>query len=272
MTKIGIILSSCIGLGNRLFQVAFIYSYAKKYNKEYGYIENQNNPHSTLNYLEKIYPFMNKILIESPNVYQEESHKCISYVNIPNYQEDTIFNGYFQCDQYFREYKSEIQNLFLLPSLEHPLPHNSIFLHVRRGDYLYSPNHYIDLTLYYIKCVQFLNIQKEKNYVLYIVSDDIEYCKRDLSRIINKLVSNVIYVEGLNEIETLSLMKECKLGGICANSSFSWWGAYLNPNPDKLVFFPSQWFRNPKYQEWPNEIAFEGSYVVDMKTYEINKI
>jgi len=271
MTKAGIILSSCIGLGNRMFQVAFIYSYSKKYNKEFGYIENHNNPHSKINYLETIYPFMKQIVIESPNNYYEETHKCISYVDIPNYEQDTIFHGYFQCDKYFREFKKEIQNLFVLPSINH-IPHDkSVFLHVRRGDYLYSPNHYIDLSLYYIKCLQYLRLYKG-DFVLYVVSDDIMYCKKELSKVLNILIPTVVYVENLNEIETMRLMRDCKMGGICANSSFSWWGGYLNPNENKIVFFPSVWFRNPTYQEWPNEIAFEGSYVVDMKTYEMKKV
>jgi hypothetical protein len=273
ISKCGIILSSHTGLGNRLFKVAFIYSYAKKHNKQFGYIENHLNLHSKINYFETIYPFLQKIDTDSQNtlLYNEEDHQCISYVHIPNYLQDVIFNGYFQCDKYFREFKKEIQQLFLLPSTPIIPSENSIFLHVRRGDYLYSPNHYIDLTLYYIKCLQFL--KKEKgDFDLYVVSDDIQYCKNELSKVLNNFVRNVVYVDGLNELETMSLMRECKMGGICANSSFSWWGAYLNPNEDKMIFFPSQWFKNPKYQEWCNEIAFQGSFVVDMKTYEINEI
>lgn len=270
MSKVGIVLSSCIGLGNRLFQVAFIYSYAKKHKKQFGYIDNQPNPHSKINYLQTVYPFLQNIYLESPNIYNEEPDKCISYVDIPNFENDTIFHGYFQCDKYFREYKYDIQNLFSFPLISITPGENSIFLHVRRGDYIYSPNHYIDLTLYYLKCLQYIKKENEiEDLELYVVSDDIKHCKTELSKIFNKLVSNVIYVENLNELQTMRLMMECKLGGICANSSFSWWGGYLNKNDDKMVFFPSQWFKNPKYQQWPNEIAFEGSYVVDMKTYEI---
>jgi hypothetical protein len=271
MSRVGIILSSHIGLGNRLFQVAFIHSYAKKHNKEYGYTENHLNPHSKINYLESVYPFLKQVELKSPMNYIEEETKCISYVDIPNYDQDVLFQGYFQCDKYFREYKKEIQNLFTFPKINHSPPENSIFLHVRRGDYIYSPNHYIDLKLYYIKCLQYLKSQKG-DFVLYVVSDDIAYCKKELSKVFGLLVQNIIYVEGMNELETMNLMRSCKLGGICANSSFSWWGGYLNPNEEKMVFFPSQWFRNPKYQEWTNEIAFEGSYVVDMKTYEIKRV
>lgn len=271
MTKAGIILSSAIGLGNRLFQVAFVYSYAKKHNKEYGYTENQTNPHSKINYLDTVYPFMKQIVLDSPNTYNEEAHKCISYVDVPNYDCDTIFQGYFQCEKYFRQYRKEIQSLFTLPQIPPLVSDKSVFLHVRRGDYMYSPNHYIDLSLYYIKCLQHLRMQKG-DFVLYVVSDDIGYCKKELSKMLNVFVPNVIYVEHMNELETLSLMRSCKMGGICANSSFSWWGGYLNQSEEKMVFFPSVWFRNPKYQEWPNEIAFEGSYVVDMKTYEIKRV
>jgi len=270
MSKAGILLSSCIGLGNRLFQVAFIYSYAKKYKKQLGYTENQQNPHSKLNYLQIVYPFLQQIVIESPNIYNEPEGKCISYVDIPNFEQDTIFHGYFQCDKYFREFKHEIQNLFTFPLISVTPSDNSVFLHVRRGDYLYSPNHYIDLSLYYLKCLQFIK-QEKGEFDLYIVSDDIAYCKKELGKVFGKFVQNLYFAEELNELQTMRLMMECKMGGICANSSFSWWGAYLNQNEDKMVFFPSQWFKNPKYQEWTNEIAFEGSYIVDMKSYEIKR-
>jgi len=261
------------GLGNQMFKIAFLYSYAKKYKKTFGYIEHKKSFHSKINYLQTVYPFLEKIVFDSGNVniYNEEEGKCISYVEIPNFEKDTIFNGYFQCDKYFRQYKKDIQTLFSFPLISLTPSENSVFLHVRRGDYMYSPNHYIDLTKYYLKCIQYIK-QEKGDFELYVVSDDIEYCKRELGKLFEKMVTNVIFAENLNELDTMRLMMECRMGGICANSSFSWWGAYLNKNDEKMVFFPSQWFRNPKYKEWPNEVAFEGSYVVDLESYELTKI
>jgi len=72
--------------------------------------------------------------------------------------------------------------------------------------------------------------------IFYIFSDDIEWCKGHFS-----YIDEIIYVEGNINIKDLALMSICK-NNIIANSSFSWWGAWLNKNDDKIVIAPSTWF------------------------------
>ena len=105
-------------------------------------------------------------------------------------------------------------------------------IHVRRGDYVNHWLHHIDLRNYYNFCFkQFENVH------YYICSDDIEWCKNNL------LFDNILFVEGLDDIEDMWLMSLCK-NNIIANSTFSWWGAWLNKNPDKKVISPNNWFGN----------------------------
>ena len=103
-----------------------------------------------------------------------------------------------------------------------------------------------------------------------MISDDINYCI-DL-KLFQNIHQDIEYINNLNELQTISLMKSCTLGGICSNSSFSWWGSYLNESKEKIIIFPSKWFGSKFYQTFPNDIYFEGSYVMDLDTFETKKI
>ena len=70
---------------------------------------------------------------------------------------------------------------------------------------------------------------------LYVFSDDINWCKTNLK------FKNMVFVEGNDDVEDLWLMSLCD-HNIIANSSFSWWGAWLNINPNKKVISPKRWF------------------------------
>lgn len=118
----------------------------------------------------------------------------------------------------------------------------SVSLHVRRGDYVKNVKtnelHGICDVSYYNNCVEYLK-NKIKNIKYFIFSDDMSWVKRNL-----RIDGNVFYVENndvLSGVEDLRLMTFCK-HNIIANSGFSWWGAYLNNNSNKIVMAPKKWF------------------------------
>lgn len=132
---------------------------------------------------------------------------------------------YFQDPKWFEGYEEKIKQLFG----EGIKNDNRIAIHVRRGDYVNNA-FYVDLTKtgYYTDAINLFPFEK-----FLIFSDDIEWCKSFFSGI------NADYSEGHTPEEDLKLMAGCK-GLIMANSSLSWWGAFLGPT--KQVIYPKEWF------------------------------
>ena len=111
---------------------------------------------------------------------------------------------------------------------------NTVSLHIRRGDYLKQQhNHPVQSLEFYNKALELIGDYEN----LLIFSDDIDWCEKNLN------YSNMTFVKGLTDIENIWLMSMCQ-HNIMANSSFSWWGAWLNNNPNKIVVSPKLWFGN----------------------------
>ncbi len=168
---------------------------------------------------------------------------------------DVYLKGYFQSEKYFLPIKEKLRNDFSIKKEKPGIAgefksqlrdKNSIAVHIRRGDFSKD-----DITMHYhgtlpadyyhhaIRLIQ----SKLPNPHFYFFSDDIQWVKENLQ------VPGAVYVSGeitKNHIEDLYLMSQCR-HNIIANSSFSWWGAWLNNNPDKIVIAPKKWFnKGPK--------------------------
>ena len=122
-------------------------------------------------------------------------------------------------------------------STQFPDVHHSYFLHIRRGDYLNDTIYWMNSDLYYTTAIDVILAQDPEAH-FYVFSDDIDYCKN--YPILQRLPSKT-FIDHLNDLESLYLMIMCRKGGICANSTFSWWAAFLNNNPFKLVVMPKRW-------------------------------
>ncbi len=239
------------GLGNQMFQYAASYSLAKycnfslvldisSYEKnfrsfELGIFKEFSSKHT---YLEKK---------ASVRFFREASFSFDERFFKKYWFQSVCIVGYWQSFRYFRRNKADLLKIFTfdrkLMSDETMMfekkirKQESVSLHVRRGDYLETQNKKIHGILgidYYTKA---LSCFEDEN--LFIVfSDDVDYCREVFTG------ENFLIIddkEGRSDWEDMYLMSICD-HNIIANSSFSWWGAYLNKNPEKKVIAPKNWF------------------------------
>lgn len=159
--------------------------------------------------------------------------------------------GYWQTEKYFKNIRSFILKTFTFPPVELNSKNDEIFriissknvvgIHVRRGDYVKIGNTQGICTLdYYQKALDLMRKKTDPEMFL-IFSDDIKWCRENIEDLLDGIPT--IYVDwnkGKNSFRDMQLMTHCK-HNIIANSSFSWWGAWLNNNPFKIVITPGRW-------------------------------
>lgn len=263
------------GLGNQMFQYAFSVGFQLKgievkydlsffdeYEVHNGFelshvFEDIKIPLVTgrdvLHFLEsKIVDGQRKFsLLPDKKIVREAKEDEFSYDNSLQHLDDTFFSGYWQNESYFNPYKPEIQKAFTFKSIDnhdkrnikllnHIQATNSVSIHIRGGDYLGKPS-FINLKAeYYTRAINQIK-QLESEPVFFVFSDDTSWAK---SLIKEKNVVFVTHNKGANSYLDMQLMSMCK-HNITANSTFSWWAAWLNKNTNKIVIIPSKWFTTP---------------------------
>jgi hypothetical protein len=190
-----------------------------------------NTPYFPNRHLEKQFPFNPEVLTQP---------------------DGTLFQGYWQTEKYFIDIRDKLLNDF---TIKDPLSsedlkiqdrikaQKSVSLHVRRGDYVNNENankfHGLKGVEYYEEAIRQMNTINGK-YKLFVFSDDIDWCKQNLQN----LHSDIYFVDGKRDgIIDMHLMKQCN-NNIIANSSFSWWAAWLNNNENKTIIAPKVWFND----------------------------
>jgi hypothetical protein len=171
--------------------------------------------------------------------------------NILNLRGDYYLDGYWQSEKYFIDYQDLIRDEFKVKSnpdivnneyIDKIANCDSVSIHIRHGDYLTNKKtksvHGVLPLEYYHKAIDIMEKQLQNpNY--FVFSDDIEWARTNIRKDIPIFFLDHNNAE--NNYEDMRLMSTCKCN-IIANSSFSWWGAWLNNNPDKLVIAPQKWF------------------------------
>jgi hypothetical protein len=245
------------GLGNYLFQIAA--GYSKSLDLGVGYVINPNIVqvvHKPLeSYLKNI--FRNITLDSSLTVNSIYNETNFHFNKIPDFLLPTMMSGYFQSEKYFMNNEEKIRTLFECPNdikrkllTKYDILNNgeSCSIHVRRGDYLKLSDHHPTQNMdYYEGAISIIG--REKNFLIF--SDDIEWCKNNFNHLENK-----VFCESNEDYEDLYLMSLCD-HNIIANSSFSWWGSWLNKNKNKIVVGPKKWFGPSKKNINTDDLYFD---------------
>jgi len=172
---------------------------------------------------------------------------------IKNIPHDSYLRGYWQSEKYFHETAPAIRRDF---TFKNPLLKenaelaaqmrqvNAVSLHVRRGDYVKNPKtaatHGLCSLDYYQAAIRYISDRVEQPF-FFIFSDDITWVKNHLA--IHFPCRYVDHNHGAESYNDMHLMSLCR-HYIIANSSFSWWGAWLNSHKEKIVVAPQRWFVN----------------------------
>jgi hypothetical protein len=187
-------------------------------------------------------------------VIRQHENQIISQTYLSKFRQYYL-DGYFQSEKYFRDIRKQILREFEFPPLEHQNAliekeisevSNPVCIHIRRGDYLKSEVltevHGILPIAYYKKALGLLH-EKYPDITLYIFSDDTAWVKREFNT--GRFGTNVIeHNLGRDSWKDMALMSLCR-HFIIANSSFSWWGAWLSQRQGE-VFAPAKWFNPSK--------------------------
>lgn len=244
------------GLGNMMFMTAAAKGLSKKHNhKQYFWDNHYGILHGTpMSYKDTVFrklPLLEHDLSEVVPVNDQSFH----YTPIEAPNENVQVNGYFQSPKYWEHCKDEILDLFSCPDeIKNKLlskydVSNTVAIHIRRGNYVSLSYHHYNLSVEYFNNA----IDYFAGHKFFIFSDDIEWCKQ------NFIGEQFTFIENQNEVEDLYLMSLCT-HNVISNSTFGWWGAYLNGNPNKVVVYPNKWF-GPGYKDWKTKDLFPDEWI-----------
>ena len=219
------------GLGNMLFQVASSLGLSKTFDynlfSDYSHFGILHT--SPTSYKSTFLKKLPQISVNLSNVEViEENDFCYQELSLPD-SKNIALKGAFQSYKYFDKYRQDIIDFFSYKDYNPKMGFVSI--HVRRGNYTQLQNyHYLLDKNYYLNAIDYF-----PNYKFLVFSDDIEWCKQVFQG------DKFTFIENQTDTDDLWLMSECE-HNIIGNSTFSWWGAYLNRNPNKIVIHPEKWF------------------------------
>lgn len=278
-------------LGNQLFQYAFVYATAKKLNTSF-YIDQSIEPFLIDNYfvpldgnsnnliesLFKIKGFKNIFSFYLRRSYYKYLAQIFKLKNLSYsdqvlakdilLQNNTVYEGFFQSELFFSPFQEIIRNKLVIKKkftdgfgvkYGHIYKKKTVVVHIRRTDYQQLSHLNLgnqDLTLplnYYLKALSNFT-DPESNFVF--IGDDVLFLEENFNHLNNKLVC---HDDEIMDFQHLLNATAC----IISNSTFSWWGAWLNPNANKIVYAPKYFLGWQVQQEYPQNIYPEGWNIIN---------
>jgi len=258
------------GLGNQLFQIFSTISYGMKYQRKiiFQYSDSlfigKVRPtywNSFLSNLKGFTTFNNSNGISNDKLmlFPRFNENGFQFQEIPNFNEQYLMLfGYFQSYKYFEEYKNTLFSFLKLTTQIENIKTNyvhyfntdkhSISMHFRLGDYKDIQNfHPLMPYEYYENALKHIITTRHEN----IMYDVLYFCEKEDNIAVNNIIENLKKMypqtnfikidDEIDDWKQMLLMSSCN-DNIIANSTFSWWGAYFNMNPDKIVCYPYKWF------------------------------
>jgi hypothetical protein len=253
------------GLGNQIFQVASAIVYSIETGREVILPNERPHIHNRFkqDYADTIFSFIKARLervIDDDAICILIHNEWNIHPGKPTFdlwkpetaiEGNIILHGYFQSYPPLMPHEETIRSLFLQGLMPLDIKKDVVGIHIRRGDYLDPTNsdfHYIQGAEYYEAAIK--EIQKKNSITQYhIFSDDIEWCKE---QDYFTSLPGVQFIDEPDECACLVRMVECHGGFICANSSFSWWGAFLGAHSiGAPCIVPSRWFKGAEVNLFP---------------------
>lgn len=227
-------------LGNQMFQIANAYAQSLRHNRQ---LVLPRNDTSVSDYYNTVHRKLEFLIDRAPDATPavHTIHGTYPYSEaIPHPTIPTVFRGYYETEKYFKDYSESVKWLFgPTPEFvseahkDYPQLVNGTVaaVIVRRGDFLVFPNRHPVVSAGYIhRAVEML----PKTDSIFVVSDDIPWCQSNLK------IPNAVFVSYVTW-KALWLLSLCD-HFVISNSTFTWWGAYLSKNPNKVVVCPDTWF------------------------------
>ncbi|MCM1235757.1 MAG: alpha-1,2-fucosyltransferase [Ruminococcus flavefaciens] len=189
----------------------------------------------------------------------ESEKKIMQYDCIWENPSKPFLLGVWINSQYFESVRDKILTVYTFKNIskqnlslsKRMAIENSVSVHIRRGDYLKHPNYLVCDEHYYDEAIKRILNQVESP-KFYIFSDDKDWCEKFMQKF-DVDFEIIMHNVGADSCQDMFLMSKCK-NNIIANSTFSWWGAWLNNDKNKMVIAPRKWFRDknvsPNLDTW----------------------
>lgn len=221
------------GIGNQLFILGAAMKYAKETGRTLIFVEkNYRNPHCPQDKsISDLFPNI-AICIDKKEPCIKFSNGTFEYKDYPNVSNEIVsIAGYNQHSKFIpEEMKDFAEHLPKVPFDGS----NTCFLHVRRTDYIGLPHLELNLEIYWKRALEKIDPSVE----ILILSDDMDWASKNIP-LLDSTRKWTTYPKKLTALETLYVMSKCKKGAICANSTLSWWGAWLDKN--RVITMPVPW-------------------------------